>query len=82
MQIADSTEFRAKNEGFLRGVAASYQLKHCDPRFSELRTYADELESRINAVLKVTQNVAAKQRLAYNSYKDLAKTFRWVQHEQ
>ena len=46
LQVADSTEFRAKNEGFLRGIAASYQLKQCDPRFSELRTYSDELDNR------------------------------------
>ena len=75
-QMADSTEFRAKNEGYLKGITASYQLKHCDPRFSELRTYADELETRINALLKVTQNIAVKHRQSYNHYKDFGKTFR------
>ena len=51
-QVADSTEFRAKNEGFLKGIQASYQLKNCDSRFSELKTYADELETRVNAILR------------------------------
>lgn len=74
-EMADSTEFRAKNEGYIKGITASYQLKHCDPRFSELRTYSEELEARITALLKVTQSISAKHRQSYNHYKDFGKTF-------
>lgn len=74
-EVAQSTEFNTKNEGWLKGMAASMQLKTCDPKFAELKSYADELEGRINALLKVTSTISHKQRQVYNTYKDFGKTF-------